>query len=482
MIRIFNTASGKKEDFRPIHEKKVGMYTCGMTVYDYAHIGHGRKYVGDDIVRRTLQYFGYSINHVQNVTDVGHLVSDEDSGQDKMEKGALKHGKSVWEVAEYFTDHFYASMDALNVLRPTIICKATEHITEQVDLVKTLMEKGVAYDTPEAVYFDVTKFPDYGKLFGQKLEDKKTAVREEVHTGEYKKNPRDFVLWFKRVGRFENHIMYWQSPWGDGFPGWHIECSAMSMKYLGETFDIHTGGIDHISIHHINEIAQSEAATGKTFAHYWLHHAFLTVDSTKMSKSLGNYFTVEDVIQKGYDPLALRFFYLSAHYRQQLNFTWEALSGAQAGYKTLCNLVRYILDKKNAASSDEISQAAQDFIDTTHLQWTDAVSDDFNMPQAVAVLFEYLKRIKDEVELSGADYAALYDEVIALDSILGLKLDHVKLVDEVNAPQHVLTLVKEREEARHEKNWNESDRLREEIIRQGFSVEDTSEGPVIRVV
>ena len=458
------------------------MYSCGLTVYDYAHLGHGRKYVGDDVIRRALSYFGYTVNHVQNVTDVGHLVSDEDEGQDKMEKGALKHGKTVWEVAEYFTDQLYTSMDALNILRPTTICKATEHIPEQIDLVQTLIDKGFAYDTPEAVYFDIEQFPAYGALVGQKLEDKKIAVREEIETGSYKKNPHDFVLWFKRVGHFKDHIMHWPSPWGDGFPGWHIECSAMSMKYLGETFDIHTGGIDLIPVHHTNEIAQSEAATGKSFVHYWVHHAFLTVDGSKMAKSVGNYYTVSDVLEKGFDPIVLRFFYLSAHYRQQLNFTWEALQASQAGYKTLCNLIRSILDKKDAALSTEISPLAQDIIDVMRQQWIDAISDDFNMPQVVAVLFEFLKRVKEEKELSGADYAALYNEIIVLDGILGLKLDHVKLSEKIDVPDHIHALVQRRETARREKDWSESDVLRDEIATQGFVVEDTPEGPVVRAL
>lgn len=482
MLRIFNTATGKKEEFHPQTDNKVGMYTCGMTVYDYAHIGHGRKYVGDDIVRRALQYFDYQVNHVQNVTDVGHLVSDDDEGQDKMEKGAAKHGKTVWEVAEYFTDHFYHSMQALNILRPTVVCKATEHINEQIYLIQSLIEKGFAYDTPEAVYFDIEQFPSYGVMFGQKLEDKKTAVRQEVHTGEHKKHPYDFVLWFKRVGRFEHHVMYWSSPWGDGFPGWHIECSAMSMKYIGETLDIHTGGIDHIPVHHINEIAQSEAATGKRFARYWIHHAFLTVDGTKMSKSLGNYYTIEDVIEKGYDPIALRFFYLSAHYRQQLNFTWEALQAAQAGYKTLCNLVRSVIVKKDASSLEPIGAVAQDCIAAARQQWVDAISDDLNMPQAVAVVFEYLKRIKDESGLSGADYAALYSEILAFDNVLGLKLDHIQLHKDIIVPQVITDLVALREMAREQKNWKESDRLRDEIIQHGFAVEDTPNGPAVRTI
>ncbi|MCX5636126.1 MAG: cysteine--tRNA ligase, partial [Planctomycetota bacterium] len=330
-IYLTNSLTRKKEKFEAIAPPDVGMYTCGITVYDYAHIGHGRKYVTDDILKRVLTANGYKVKHVQNVTDVGHLISDADEGEDKLEKGAIKQGKTVWEVAEFFTKNFYESMDKLNIIRPDVICKATDHIKEQIELVQKLMDKGFAYDTPEAVYFDIAKFPKYGEAFGQKLEDKKVAARGEVQTGEHKKSPADFALWFKRVGRFENHTMHWDSPWGDGFPGWHIECSAMSMKYLGEQIDIHTGGEDHISIHHPNEIAQSEAATGKSpFVKYWLHTAFLTIDGKKMSKSLENFYTVSDVAKKDFDPLALRYLYLGAHYRDPLNFTWDSLQAAQS--------------------------------------------------------------------------------------------------------------------------------------------------------
>src|SRR3990167_5528692 len=259
------------------------MYTCGPTVYDYAHIGHARKYVYDDLLRRVLSANGLEVMHVQNVTDVGHLVSDADEGEDKLEKGAREMKRTVWEAAEFFTRDFYKMADSMNILRPTITARATDHIKEQTDLI-------------------------------QKLADKQVAVREEVKTGEHKRHPADFALWFKRVGRFADHQMHWESPWGDGFPGWHIECSAMSMKYLGESFDIHTGGEDHLPVHHPNEIAQAEAATGKLLARYWVHNAFLLIDGQKMSKSLGNLFRVEDVVEKGFSPLALRYLYLTAHY------------------------------------------------------------------------------------------------------------------------------------------------------------------------
>ena len=306
-MRLFNTLTRQVEEFVPIKKGKVGLYTCGPTVYDYSHIGHGWKYVNDDLLKRLLTYNGYQVTHVQNITDVGHLVSDADEGEDKLETGAAKTGKSVWETAEMFIKGFYETMDKLNILRPDVVCRATEHISEQIELIKRLVDKGFAYDTPEAVYFDVAKFPRYGELSGQRLADKLVAARQDVQTGSHIKNPVDCVLWFKLAGRFEKHVMKWDSPWGAGFPGWHIECSAMSMRYLGETFDIHTGGEDHIPVHHTNEIAQSEAATGKPFVKYWMHSAFLTVDGQKMSKSLRNMYRVEDVAEKGFGPMALRY-------------------------------------------------------------------------------------------------------------------------------------------------------------------------------
>ncbi len=473
-ILLYNSAHREKELFIPLQEGHVGMYTCGMTVYDYAHIGHGRKYVGDDIVRRVLEHAGYVVKHVQNVTDVGHLVSDEDEGEDKMEKGALKHGKNVWDVAEYFTDHFYSSMDALGVLRPTIVCKATDHIPEQIALIETLVEKGFAYDTAEAVYFDIAKFPAYGSLFGgQNLDDKKIAVREEVQTGSFKKNPADFALWFKRVGHFAQHTMHWPSPWGDGFPGWHIECSAMSMKYLGETFDIHTGGIDHISVHHPNEIAQSEAATGVPFARYWIHHNFLTVDGKKMSKSLGNYYTIEQVMERGYDPMTLRFLYMGAHYRQQLNFTWEALTAAQEGLAHMRLLVVKVLAgvaEGDGANDEKIEESQKEFFA--------ALCDDFNTPRAVGILFSFLKEAaKDPAQYSSE---AMRGYITACDAILGVGLEGgiAKSVEVI--PEDIQALVIERDVMRARKEWLEADRLRAHLESRGYTVEDTVHGTLAK--
>lgn len=446
MLKLYNSLTKKVEEFVPINPPNVGLYTCGMTVYDYAHIGHGRKYVGDDILRRVLTRFGYKVKHVQNVTDVGHLVSDADEGEDKLEKGAKKTGKTVWEVAEFFTKHFYDSMDKLNVLRPDVICKATEHILEQIELVKKLVEIDFAYDTPEAVYFDVTKFPSYGKMFGQKLEEKKTAAREAVKTGEHKKHPADFALWFKRVGRFADHTMHWDSPWGDGFPGWHIECSAMSMKYLGDSFDIHTGGIEHTAVHHPNEIAQSEGATGKQFVRYWIHHGHLMIDGQKMSKSLGNIITLEGIP----DPLVLRYFYFTAHYRIPQNFTWEALEAAGKALRQL----RMFGVGRNVLSQEKLEK-----VDTYRKKFDEALANDLNMPQALAVVWEVAK--------SNIPSQDKRDLLFDFDEILGLDLGKT-----MEIPEEIKALIKQRESLRKQGKFEESDRIRKQIEKKGYSVND----------
>lgn len=473
MLRLFNTLTKSEEEFKPLNPPHVGMYTCGITAYDFAHIGHGRKYVGDDIVRRTLTYLGYQVIHVQNVTDVGHLSSDADEGEDKLEKGAKKTGKTVWDVAQFFTDDFYQSMDLLNILRPSIICKATDHIPQQIALIQQLFTNGHAYETDEAVYFDVSTFPEYGKLFGQSLEDKKTAVREDVHTGEHKRNPQDFALWFKRVGRFSDHAMHWLSPWGEGFPGWHIECSAMSMKYLGESFDIHTGGEDHIPIHHPNEIAQSEGATGKKFVRYWIHYAFLMVDGKKMSKSLGNFYRIADVLEKGIDPLTLRYFYLSAHYKKPLNFTWEALAASDNARKELSKYIQSINKHKN--SQERVELSPEKLAKTNYLRdsFTQALSNDFNTPQALAVLWETLK--------SNIPANDKYDLVQEFDTVLGLKLvESVPGSVTSDIPDDIYEMAQRRNTLRNEKKFTEADTVRKEIEARGFLVEDTSDGPTLK--
>lgn len=465
-MNLYNSLSKSVEEFTPINPPNVGMYACGITAYDYSHIGHGRKYVTDDILKRVLSLNGFKVKHVQNVTDVGHLVSDSDEGEDKLEKGAKKHGKTVWEVAKFFEESFYQSMDKLNIIRPDVICRATDHIPEQIEMVKKLVEKGFAYDTPEAVYFEVSKFPSYGQLFGQKIEEKKVAVRESVETGEHKKNPADFALWFKRVGRFAGHMMHWESPWGDGFPGWHIECSAMSMKYLGDQFDIHTGGEDLSSIHHPNEIAQSEASSGKhPFVKYWVHTAFLTVDGTKMSKSLGNFFTISDVVDKGYDPLSLRYFYLTAHYKKPLNFTWEALSASQTA---LTKLRTYVASLKADSDRDMLSEEKLGKLEDYRKRFNEAVNADLNIPQALAVVWEVVKSNIPSVDK--------YDLIMSFDEVLGLKLGEEPESEPATVPEDIKKLVEEREKARVSGDFQKADMIRSEVASRGYTLEDAPGG------
>jgi len=480
MLKLYNSLTKTLVDFQPLHPPKVGLYTCGMTVYDYAHIGHGRKYVGDDILRRVLTRFSYEVIHVQNVTDVGHLVSDADEGEDKLEKGAKKTGKTVWEVAEFFTKNFYDAMDKLNVLRPSIVCKATEHIPEQIALIEKLLVKGIAYDTPEAVYFDVTKFAGYGSLFGQKLEEKNTAVRHNVKTGEHKRHSADFALWFKRVGRFSDHVMHWESPFGDGFPGWHIECSAMAMKYLGDTVDIHTGGIEHQAVHHPNEIAQSEGATGKQFVRYWIHHGHLMIDGTKMSKSLGNIVMVEDVVKKGFDPMALRYFYFTAHYKKPMNFTWEALHAAQNAFIELRLQLSAISNQLAAKKRTQLSEEKLEKIDAYRQKFDDALGNDLNMPQAVAVAWEVAKS-----NIPGQDK---YDLLLDFDEVLGLGLAKESKVSakggsaygrksqKSKVSKEIKLLMEKREVLRKEQKFDKADEVRKTIEEKGYVVEDTPEG------
>ncbi|MFH1896329.1 MAG: cysteine--tRNA ligase [bacterium] len=462
MFKLYNSLSRKIESFEPLDPPKVGMYACGITAYDYTHIGHGRKYIGDDFLRRTLEFLGYKVNHVQNVTDVGHLVSDADEGEDKLEKGAKKYGKTPEEVAKFFADYFYNFTDRLNILRPHTICWASKHIKEQIALVEILIQKGFAYDTPEAVYFDISKFSGYDQLFNRgALGEKRVGVRGEVEVGEHKKNPQDFALWFKRVGRFENHTMHWDSPWGDGFPGWHIECSAMSMKYLGVSFDIHTGGEDHLFPHHPNEIAQSEGATGKPLAKYWVHHIFLKVAGRKMGKSLGNLYTLDDLEKKGFDPLDFRYLCLQTHYRKPLNFTWQSLEAAK---NSLSRLKGFML------SAPPVSSALLP-LKESRAKFETAIANDLNLPEALAVVWDLVGAAnRGEVGRNRA-----VETVLAFDKVLGLGLSSGKN----DLSQEVLALASQREKARREKDYKASDGLRSQIEKLGYKVKDTAKGQEI---
>lgn len=474
-LRLYNTLTRRKEEFEPIEPGVVRMYSCGLTVYNYAHIGNLRTYIFSDILRRTLEYEGYDVKHVMNVTDVGHLTSDADAGEDKMEKGAREAGKSIWEIARYYEDVFWNDLDLLNIERPKIICRATEHVPDMIALIETLMKRGHAYETDQAVYFDVTTFPKYTEFTRQSLDEKVVGARDEVQEDPGKRHPADFALWFKAVGRFENHIMRWDSPWGVGFPGWHIECSAMAMKYLGETLDIHTGGEDHIWVHHPNEIAQSEAATGKQFVRFWMHGTFLLVgdlsqgiEERRMGKSEGNFIRLQTLIDNGYDPLAYRYACLMAHYRQKLKFTWQSMDAAAAGYSSL---------KEFAARAEQITKktnaGAGGWVDDFRKRFREAIEDDLNMPQAMAAVSEMIREAEARNDYGVLD--ALYD----FDRVLGLRLrESAQAATSIDV--QVEALIREREEARKAKNWTRADEIRKQLAEQGITLEDTPTGTLWR--
>jgi len=453
-MKIYNSLTKKIVDFEPINPPQVTFYSCGPTVYDYNHIGHMRKYVGDDILIRTLRYFDYHPKTVMNITDVGHLVSDADEGQDKMEKGAKKHGLSVWQVAEKFTKQFFASTKALNIEMPHTIAKATDHIKEQVELIKELESKGYTYQIDDGVYFDTSKFGDYGQLSSLDSAGMKEGAR--VKSNLQKRNSTDFALWkFNTTGK--KREMEWQSPWGVGFPGWHIECSAMSMKYLGHQFDFHTGGVDHKEIHHPNEIAQSEAATGVSpFVKYWVHHEFLMVDSHKMSKSLGNLFTVQDIIDRGIEPLALRYLFLTTHYRKQLNFTWDALESAQ---QSLSKMRQALVRAGDSTDNNQLKPKSYEE------KFEKSLADDLNLPEALATTWEVVK--------SGLPAAIKKQLITKFDTVLGLSL-----VDssQLPIPSEVHQLFENRNLLRKEGKFKEADKARLEIEKAGFLIEDNSKG------
>jgi cysteinyl-tRNA synthetase len=453
-MKLYNTASRTIEDFIPLQEGKVSMYACGPTVYDFTHIGHMRKYIGDDILRRTLTVLGYEVTHVMNITDVGHLTGDEDeSGEDKLEKGAHKEGKNVWDIARLYTDNFHDTMSAVNALPPTIEAKATDHIKEMIALVERLMANGNIYETAHALYFDVTTDPHYGALSGQKLADKEVAVRDDVVIDPDKKHPADFSVWFKRVGKFADHTMYWPSPWGDGFPGWHIECSAMAMHFLGATIDIHTGGIDHIPVHHENEIAQSECATHQQFVHYWVHHDFLNVQGEKMSKSKENFYTIADITARAIDPLAVRLLCMQTSYRKPLNFTWDSLEAASAQLKKLQKFAAH-----HDAPGTVNGKYNNDFIE--------GLSDDLNTAKALATVWEL---IGDNTVSEEDKWATL----LAFDNVLGLNLDQV---EKFTLSEEASLLIEARDKARAEKNYADSDEFRRQLEGLGYEVLDTTEG------
>lgn len=454
-LRFYNTLTRKKEDFVPVKPHQAGIYSCGPTVYKYAHIGNLRAYVFMDELRRVLEYNGYKVKSVMNITDVGHLVSDADDGEDKMSKSAHETGKTPLEIASFYTDQFIKDIDALNIKRPTVCPKATDNIPEMIAVVQSLLDKGYAYETEDGIYFSVEKFPDYGKLSGINLADQRHGARVEVNS--FKRHPVDFALWKKAA---PNHLQQWDSPWGKGFPGWHIECTAMSKKYLGEVFDIHTGGVDHIPIHHENEIAQAECWLGHPAVHYWMHSEFMLIDGGKMSKSLGNTYTISDLVAKGYSPVVFRYFCLNVQYRQKINFTWEAMDAAKAAYNKLC---AQLVSHKNSPARTEKS-----ILDDFHNKFEDAINDDLNIPLAIGVLWTMLKLPKS---------CDVYKLALDFDRVFALDFDKVKEEKkEIVIPDNVRQLAETRLQARKAKNWAESDRLREELSALGYSVKDTADG------
>ncbi|HSU72764.1 MAG TPA: cysteine--tRNA ligase [Candidatus Binatia bacterium] len=459
MLKLFNTLSRKKETFKPLEDKFVKLYTCGPTVYNYAHIGNLRTYLFEDVLKRMLLYNAFRVQHVMNITDVGHLTSDADTGEEKMELASKREGKSAWQLAEFYTKAFQKDLEHLHILPPNVWCKATDYIKQQIELVQKLEEKGFTYVIPDdGVYYDTSKFKDYGKLAKLDIEGLKAGARVELSAG--KRNPTDFALW-KFSPKDQKRQMEWDSPWGTGFPGWHIECSAMSTSILGDQFDIHCGGIDHIAVHHTNEIAQTEAVTGKKWVKYWLHGEFLILHEAKMAKSGGGFITLQTLIDKKYDPLDYRYFMLGAHYRSKLNFSWEALDGAKNAWNNLKDKVREL----RANHTTKINPAFKTHQDA----FLKAINDDLNMPIAMSIVWAV---VKDETLGSHERLQLLED----FDRVLGLGIADVAAAQAQPLAPELQKLVDERAHARAKKDFKRSDELRKELLKHGIHVEDTPDG------
>jgi cysteinyl-tRNA synthetase len=469
-MQFYNTLTRAKEEFVPLTPGAAKMYCCGPTVYNFMHIGNLRAFLFNDTLRRALKFNGFDVTHVMNITDVGHLTSDADEGEDKMEKGATREGLTVWEIARKYEAAALEDCARLHIQRPDIVCRATEHIAEMIALIEQILERGCGYVTPGAVYFDTSRFPSYGEMARLDLSGLQAGAGGRVEMLGEKRHPNDFVLWFLNK---PTHIMQWDSPWGPGYPGWHIECSAMSIKYLGETFDIHCGGVDHIPVHHTNEIAQSECATGKPFVRYWLHNEFLLItrsgseegksgdseedsegeEAVKMAKSGDNFLTLQRLIDRGYSPLAFRYLCLQAHYRSELRFSWETLDAAQSGLRRV-----YSARPDNDPLTDDARFAE------ARTEALAALNDDLNTPQLVGLLNRYGSR-------------RLWRE---FDAVLGLDIEgQAQRVDEA-LPAEILALVEERNAARRAKNWARSDEIRNLLIEKGYEVGDSPQGTTVK--
>ncbi len=453
-IYFYNTLTRTKEIFKPIDLQEIKIYSCGPTVYKDATIGNMRTNIFQDVLKKVLCYNGYKIKHVMNITDVGHLVSDGDEGEDKMLKSAREEHKTPLEIAEHYTKLFFDDLHALNIETPEVVCKATEHIKEMLEYVEELVNNGYAYETSTAIYFDISKLDKYPVLSNLDLNEQKAGARIDVDPE--KRNPYDFALWIKAP---ENHLMKWDSPWGPSYPGWHIECSAMGRKYLGEQFDIHTGGIDLIPTHHENEIAQSKGACGKIPANYWMHGEYLLINGGKMSKSLGNVYLIKDIKDRGYDPLVYRLFSYSSHYRNKLNFTWEGIEAASKSLERLRNGYKNHMQGNDDVEDNVINKYEEKF--------HEAINDDLNMPAAMGIVWEVVRNEKKSPKL--AELLSKFDEV------LGLKIENVETQEET-LPEDILQLIEERRIARENKDWAKSDELRDLITEKGYTVKDTKNG------
>lgn len=461
---FYNTLTGKKEKFIPINKNEVKMYSCGPTVYSYAHIGNFRTYIFVDSLRRTLEYNGYKMKHVMNITDVGHLTSDADTGEDKMEKAAKKEGKDPYEIAKFYANAFMNDMGKLHIEKPEIITKATDNIPQMIELVEEIIKNGYGYETSKGIYFDVSKLDKYPVLSNNSVEGQQAGARVEVD--KEKRNPFDFALWIKAP---ENHIMKWDSPWGKSYPGWHIECSAMGRRFLGENFDIHTGGVDHIPVHHENEIAQCKGAFGHNPANFWMHCEFLLVDGGKMSKSLGNIYTISELKEKGIEPLAYKLFCFSSHYRNKLNFTFE---GVKASNIALNRIRKGYLAHLNGNDSIEEKE-----IEEYENRFHNAINDDLNIPLAIGVLWDVIKNEKKSKELA--------DLILRFDKVFGLDLaNSKKYLQELNEneedmsviPEQLLQFANERKIARENKDFQKADLLRKKIEESGYQIKDIAGG------
>jgi len=465
---LFNTLTRKKEEFKPLTDKIVTIYTCGLTVYDYAHIGNLRAFTFADVLRRYLEYRGFTVKHVMNFTDVGHMFEDVDIGKDKLEEAAKKEKKDPWAIAEFYIKAFLEDCKAMNFREPMARPRATESISEMIELTERLIKNGYAYVVNGSVYYDVAKFKDYGKLSGNTLDKLRAGAGGRVEFNPDKKEQFDFALWICDP----THIMNWKSPWCEkGYPGWHIECSSMSMRYLGETVDIHTGGEDNIFPHHESEIAQSEGATGKQFVKYWMHVRHLMVNGEKMSKSLGNFYTLKDLVKKGYSAKAFRYLMLTAHYRTNLNFTEESLKNSE---KTVNGLIDFVDKIRELKVEGEHNGAIDDKIKETQKKFEEGLDDDLNMPLALAAIFELVNETNkaiDEKNVSKKNLEEVYGLMMDFDRVLGI-LEHEKGV----LPKEAEELIRRREEARKAKDWKTADRIREELRAMGITIEDTSQG------